>query len=232
MIILHGNHESKISDALVNLIADYKKKAHQIERLMAVKISQAELEQALQSQSLFGHEKVLIIDQLFSLPKSKKKDAYIKIIKQASQNLDIVLVEKKVLSASNLKPFPLAKVQLFKLSSSLFAWLDSFTPQKNTLAKQLTSLQKAIEQDGEMMCLLMFIRQIRLLIQAKEDFAIKGAPFMISKLKKQAQSFSLAQLLKVHQRLYLLDKAEKTSTNLMSLQENLEQLIIETASAN
>lgn len=225
MIILHGDNETKISDALVKLIADYKKSGHQVIRLEAKKLTLANLEQALQVKNLFGQDRIIIVDHLFSLPRSKKRTNFAKLIAQNTEK--VILVEKRKLSKTNLKHFPQAKIQLFKLSSALFSWLNSLNPNKKNLKQQLILLQKALEQDGAMMCLAMLARQIRLLIQAKENAKIKGPPFMIAKIKKQSQYFSLEQLLYLHKKLCLLDGAEKTSTNLMTLEQSLEGLIID-----
>ncbi len=224
MTILHGNNQTNISDALVKLIKDYKKNGCQVIRLEAKKLTLANLEQALQVTNLFGQDRLVVINHLFSLPRSKKRANFAKLIAKNTKN--VILVEKRKLSKANLKHFPQAKIQLFKLSSALFSWLDSISSNKNSLKRQLTLLQKALEQDGAMMCLAMLARQIRLLIQAKENAKIKGPPFMVSKIKTQARYFSLEQLLNLHKKLCLLDGAEKTSTNLMGLEQSLEGLVI------
>jgi hypothetical protein len=61
-----------------------------------------------------------------------------------------------------------------------------------------------------------------MLIQVKENQVIKMAPFMLAKLKKQAQEFSLAKLLTLHQLLYQIDQKQKQSTSLLNLETELD----------
>ncbi len=223
MLILHGDNQSKVHAQLSQVLADCQQKEITTQRLEAKHLSLAELEEALQAQSLFGNEKTIILEGLFSLPNSKKRTALIDFVKNHQEA--VVLVENKTLTASNLKNFPQAKVEHYPLTNTLFSFLDSLNPQGNK-TQQLNKLQAAITQDGAFMCLVMLARQIRLLIQAKEGHKMAGAPFMLAKLKKQSQNFSLEQLLKLHQQLYRLDSLEKTSQNLLSLENSLELFII------
>jgi DNA polymerase III delta subunit len=72
----------------------------------------------------------------------------------------------------------------------------------------------------------MLARQIRLLIQAKDGGAIAGPPFMVTKLKQQASGFSLAQLLTLHNQLVEIDYGIKTSTDAMTVRQQLDLLLL------
>jgi hypothetical protein len=126
-----------------------------------------------------------------------------------------------------LKKFPSARAEQFKLSSALFSWLDSISGGKNSVQtkKMLDMFQKAWQSDGDFMCFSMFIRQIRLLIQAKEGNFASMAPFMIGKLQKQSSTFSLPQLLTIHHKLLLIDFTQKTSQSRFNLGQELELLL-------
>ena len=65
-----------------------------------------------------------------------------------------------------------------------------------------------------------------MLIQASDGGRLSGPPFLISKLKSQANKFTLAQLLSLHAKLFALDVAQKTSTLKLSLAQELELLAI------
>jgi DNA polymerase III delta subunit len=65
-----------------------------------------------------------------------------------------------------------------------------------------------------------------MLIQAKEGAPLKGAPFMINKIKKQAERFSLDQLLKLHNAVYQLDGKIKNSELLLEVGAELDLLVI------
>ena len=85
--------------------------------------------------------------------------------------------------------------------------------------------QESVLNDGAEFVFLMIARQIRLLIQVKENQASKIAPFMLNKLKKQAQEFTLQKLLNLHHQLYLIDQKQKRSTGLLSLESELDLLL-------
>ncbi len=74
----------------------------------------------------------MIIEELHSLPQSKKRTDYLEQIIQASQFLDIVLWEKKSLTKNNLKKLTNAQIYYFPMSKALWQLLDQFSPQAKT----------------------------------------------------------------------------------------------------
>jgi len=222
MIILHGENIIKSREKLVSLIEEAKDNGKEIERLSAKKLTEASLETDLQKTSLFGTEQLVIIEELHSLPRSKKKTRLIEIVNQA--NVEVILWEKRNLTKTMLKQFPKAEVEYYKLSNSLFNWLDSFSP-KTPVKRQLTLLRQANETNGEHMSFVMLARQVRLLIEIKDGGRPAGPPFMISKLNGQAKDFSMDKLLNLHQQLFSIDMAAKTSGSFLSLGQELDLLV-------
>lgn len=221
MIILHGENIIQSRERLVALLQSARQAGTEIERLGAAKLTPAELETALQKTSLFGTEQLVVIEELHSLPRSAKKNQLLEIVSQA--NVDVILWEKRTLTPTMLKLFSQAQIEHFKLSNSLFSWLDAFSP-RTAQSKYWELAHKAQRANGEQMCFIMLVRQIRLLIQVKDGAPPSGAPFMISKLKKQAQDFSLQTLLKFHEQLFLIDQNVKTSGSFLSLGQELDLL--------
>ena len=219
--ILHGENKIKSRDKLVQIIASLQDKNQDFNRLDAKKITLPQLEKTLAQTSLFGTTETVLIEGIHSLPRSKKKDALIAIIPNAQK--DVVLWEKRVLTPTMLKKFPSARVELFKLTNSLFSWLYLFSPQ-TSVKKHLRSMDEAIQANGEHMCFVMLMRQIRLLIQVKDGGKPGGAPFMIRKLQQQAQYFSLDQLLEIHSNLFEIDQKMKSSKGFLSLKQDLDLL--------
>lgn len=221
IIILHGENTVKSRDHLVQLTREAKYAGKDVVQLAAAKLTPADLESTLQKTSLFGTEQLVVIEELHSLPKSNRKNLLIDITSRA--NVDVILWEKRELTPTMLKKFPKAQVKYFKITNSLFTWLDAFSP-KTPKTKQLTLLQQAVQTNGEHMCFVMLARQIRLLIQIKDGGMPAGPPFMIAKLKKQAQDFTLDKLLKIHEQLFMIDQAAKTSQSFFSLGQELDLL--------
>jgi DNA polymerase III delta subunit len=232
MRILHGENIVQSRNSLVALVVAAKEAGKQVQSINAKSLDLPVMEQLLGSENLFAEPQLLVIEELHSLPKSKKKDALIEMLgnfagagasgESGAESTAVILWEKRELTPTMLKKFPGGRADLFKLSSALFSWLDSFGGDKN---HQLQLLAKALASDGDFMCFSMLARQIRMLIQAKEGNLV-GAPFMIAKLKSQCRNFSLEELLQVHRQLLLIDLGQKTSSSRLSLSQELELLVV------
>lgn len=228
LTILHGEDTTASRARLGVILDEARQKNTTISRLVAKKLSLAELEEAFVSTSLFEGDELVVLEELHSLPKSKKKEALLalftaKTTNQATQK-QVVLWESRQLTATMLKRFPAAKVQEFKLSKKLFQWLDSLGQASPT--KKIELLKQSVASQGEYLCFVMLVRQIRLLIMAKAGGKITGAPFMISKLRSQAQRFSLEKLLATHLQLLEIDRQLKRSENSLTLTQQLDLITL------
>jgi DNA polymerase III delta subunit len=226
LTIVHGENLIKSRERLFQLKQLAQSNGQQLNTLLAKKISPQKLEESLLAKDLFGQEQCLIIEQLHSLPHSKKRSTYIESIQQASQFLNIILWEKKSLSKNNLKKFPQAKVFSYPMGKALWQLVDQLNPKPSAKKGQLLLLQQAIEQDSAEFCLSMISKRVSDLIAIKVDAQVKIHPFVKNKLEKQKQNFSLRQLLNFHQKLYNLDHKLKHSHNLLSLASELDLLLI------
>jgi DNA polymerase III delta subunit len=224
MIIIHGENIIASRQKLIEIIDLAKNQKQEIIRQESKTLDEARLEELLGSSDLFGTKKTIIIESLHSLQTSKKKKLLIKMCANSELH-NLVLWEKRTLTKTMLKQFGTAENYEFKASKTLFAWLDLFG-QKNTETKKLQLLHEAINKDGEYFCFIMLIRQFRLLIQAKTGEKIGGAPFMITKLNKQAALFTIEELLKTYKEILKMDYALKTSKNLLSMSQWLDLLSI------
>jgi hypothetical protein len=224
LTILHGENIIDSRDKLVEIITAAKNKNKSIERLDAKKINPGILESKLVKQDLFGTEITIVIEELHSLPRSKQKTLLVEMI--ARSEVDVILWEKRKLTAAMTKKFPQAKNIEFKLSNALFSWLDSLSGHKKSKKQQLTAFHQALKTEDPHLCLIMLARQIRMLIQVKESGTMAGAPWMVQKIKKQSQSFSLQQLLNIHDQLLEIDLRQKTSDNALKLDQELDLLLL------
>ncbi len=223
MIVIHGDNIIESRQKLVSIINQAKEKDVLVERLNAQKLDVPTLEVKLQKTDLFGHSRMLIIEEFHSQRRSKKQTAMINMLNQAEMR--VCLWEKRELTATMLKKLDADQVFKFKLANSLFNWLDSLSPRSNSKSKQIKLLHQAIQENSDYMCFVMLARQIRMLIQAATGGQVKGPYFVINKIKRQAKLFSLLQLLSLHQQLYQLDTAIKTSTQKLTLTQSLEHII-------
>lgn len=221
MIIIHGDNTSQSRKKLQELIDQTRDSNTRIIRIEASKLTPAQLQENLGSNDLFGSDQLFIVEELHSLPTSTRKKDLIEQIAATGSNL--ILYEKKALTATMLKKFPAAQVFEFKITNTLWELLDNLGGLDKK--KLLSKLQTAIDQNDAFLVFTMLVRQTRLLLQVKSGGNVAGAPFMVAKLKKQASQFNLEQLLALHSQLFKLEAAQKTSTNPLDLAHELDLLL-------
>jgi len=224
LTLIHGENLTKSREKLWQIKTEAQAKGQKIETLLAKKIKPSDLEIALAASDLFGQERLLVIEELHSLAHSKKRTGYMNAINQASEHLAIVLWDKKLLSASNLKKYPQAQEFKFKMGKALWKLVDELSP-KNKPA-QLKTLHRAIEEDSAHFCLSMITKRIRELLAFSEGAVAGIHPFVKRKLARQVKNFSQPQLFRLHQKLYELDAQIKQSQNLLPLEAQLDLFLL------
>lgn len=222
--ILHGEQLVTSRQKLTELLGTFKNQGLEITRLEAKTLDSSSLEEVLGRSNLFGSDQAVVIEGLHSLPTSARKKELLALV--ATSAITTVLWEKRALTATMLKKFPQAQVQEFKPTSHVFKWLDSLTGQAANSKQQLGLLHAAIKQDGAELCFHLLVRQVRLLLNAKVGNPLKGAPFMVTKIRKQAQNFSLPQLLAFHTQLFMIEKRVKTGEAQLDLTRTLDLLTL------
>lgn len=222
--LLHGDNHVQSRTALTTALHRAKETGQLIVHLEFKNLELRQLQSTLESQSLFGDPQLFVGEELHSLPKSKRKDELCTYLGQLSQTAApvVLLWEKKLLTATELKRFAGAKVTAFAATRVMFSWLQALTGQASPSAKQrmLTLFRAAVESDGEQFCSAMLARQVRLLLQAKEG----SLPPTQAKVLSQARLFSVSQLHWLHQQLTLIDQRQKSAHSLLSLASELEFL--------
>lgn len=223
MIVIHGENIAHSRKKLQELITQAKNANTTITRLEAKRLTSASLQEAMGGNSLFGGDKLIIVEELHSLPASKRKKELIEQISNSSLE-NLVLYEKRKLTATMLKKIGNPQVFEFKISNTLWKFLDQIGgPDKTKIIKLL---RESIAQNDEFFVYTMIIRQIRMLITAKDGGVLKGAPFMITKLQGQARNISLNQLLKTHHQLFKIDLKQKNSQLALSLGQELDLILL------
>ncbi len=227
MVILHGENIVASRKALEQEVATFKKKgADEIIALDGGKLELTELKQALESTSLLGKNRLVIIENLLSSTKGKRKEEMLDYLKQENRDKPLILWESKEIGKLGLKKLTSkAKINLFKIPPLIFKFLDSLSSQNKK--ETLKLLHQCLRTDSPEIVFYMICRQMRLLIIAR-DLGEKGlplAPWQQAKFLNQAQKFSLDQLLKIHQRLLRIDYEQKTGKAPMPLASQLDLLI-------
>ncbi|MBI2442427.1 MAG: hypothetical protein HYV40_00775 [Candidatus Levybacteria bacterium] len=189
-----------------------------------------DLVQVFEGGELFQESKNIFLEDLFArVKKGQELTSYTDYISSQGKEHDITLWEGKQLTKTQLSSIPQAQTLLYKVPSTLFTFLDELKPG-NT--KRLIILAQQAKHDvGEEMLLAMLVRLIRQLLALKEHAEIeevkKLAPWQKSKLQTQAAHFTTEQLLRLHERLFLLDKKRKTGTNDLSLPASIDFFLLQ-----
>lgn len=219
--ILHGDDEVAIHKELSRILQEQASRGVQISRLDAKGLSLPVLESTLGTQELFAPEKILIVDRLHGLPKSKAKDELIDLVsKYGEGETHVVLVENKVVTPTMLKKFPNARVVVLKLPVLLFSFVDSLGIQAST--RLITAFHQIIETQDAEFVFAMLVRQIRMLLSYVSDGSYSGSPFGRNKIVTQSSHFRLDTLLRLHKSLLAIDLGQKTSRSPLSLTQEID----------
>jgi len=222
--ILHGDNQVASRQKLNELIKAQKSAGvEEIIRLDGAKIDQNQLVQEVAPTSLFGSNRLIIVEGLFSRPKSQQKKALLESLHRSLDNLPSLIVwEPKALTKTVLKNFTSVQIKEFKLTQTLFTFLDSLYPGNASESYRL--LEKTRLHEADELIFFMLVRQIRLLIQVKDKVA-KLPPWQIQKLNRQANLFPFEKLIEVHHQLLEIDRSIKTGKTQLPLSAHLDLLL-------
>lgn len=139
--IFHGDNQLASRSAL-NSFLD-KKTGFDIFRVDAKEINLDHINGFINSQSLFSSQKIIVFLNFFSIPKAIS-DKLIKIIKSNS-DFDIVIWQDKTITATQIKTFPKATIEVFPLDKKLFNCLNNLYPKN--LTKFIPLFHQVLEQE-------------------------------------------------------------------------------------
>jgi len=228
IIIFHGDDIVASRQELKRRLKQLKTEKLEIIKLEAIGLSSDQLAQALQSNSLFGLDRLVVIENLFSQPQISIKTQFIDLLDKGTKSR-LILWEKKSITTSNLKKLALyeTEIKLFKTPAIIFKFLDSIRP--NNQAQILNLYHLALKQNPAEAIFYFLCRRIAQLIQAAdpESPSLKAAPWQQTKLNNQAKHKQLEDWLKLHQKLVNIDYQIKTGKNLLPLSSQLDLLLID-----
>lgn len=215
--LLHGDNieVSRIEFNKLKLLA----KAKHIREIDGNAIDDNQLTQALESQSLFGGETVVFIENLF--PKLGKKQKRIEAICTILTNstADVIIWEQKEVGVSVTKNLGKAIVRVFKIPIIIFRFLDTFS---------LSLLQTTLKTEVPEIVFTMMVKRVRLLIQLADNVKPEGlADWQATRLTVHARTFTMDQLISMHKKLLNIEISIKTGTTPFTLTQLLEQFIIQ-----
>lgn len=214
MFLFHGDYHIGSRTFLLELINKAKDKQQEVIQLDGKKIDLNQLIQSTTSHSLFGGEKIVVIENLLSRPKSTLQKEIFNWLKKYKDETDLIFWEGKSIGKVAQRNLPVkTTVKEFKTPALIFKLVEQISPDQKPQALQ--TLEQLLKNTPAEFIFAMIIRQIRFLILISQGKTITGAPWMIGKLKKQASFFNKENLLECYHRLYQIDKSVKTGHSIM-----------------
>ncbi|MBI4066941.1 hypothetical protein HY407_01045 [Candidatus Gottesmanbacteria bacterium] len=217
--IIHGDDEVTSR----NKLKDLKEKSKEKETITldGKNITIADLKQALESQSLFLLEKLVIIENLLTRRPSKERDEAIKYISANKFDSDIIHYEEKEVTPAVLKKFPSAQNFNFKPQGNIFKFVDNIRPSSSKFLVPL--FHELIKTEPPEVVFVMIVRQIRNILLASDstsDYLKEFAPWQKAKISSQAKYFRQDYLVTIYRKLLEIDykiKSGRTPLNLTQL---------------
>jgi DNA polymerase III delta subunit len=221
--ILHGDNVVNSRKILLEKIEESRKKgAKEIIRLNGASLDLTELKQAVESQSLFGLDKLVVIEGVLSRPKSKIKQDLIDYLKKVDDGANLILWEQKSLTKTQLKLFLKSTVIEFKTSTVIFKFLEAIRPNNSVLLVKL--YQECLRNDSVETLFYMISRQIRMLLMSMDN-EIKMPSWQVSKLKNQLENLGEEKVLSLHEKLIMTDEKIKTGKSNLGLKGELDLML-------
>ncbi len=210
--IIHGSDQSATRNALAELRTKYKETVI----LDGKNLALSDLQLALESQSLFGEEKIVVVENYFNGRKNRD-DVLNYLLHQP--NVSLVFWEDKESKSKDLSKISgkSTKVLVYNLPIVIFRFLDSFYPGNSKNCLNL--FREALNQNEPEMLNYMLVKQIRYMLlslpdnnstpEVPTDFK-RLATWQIAKLNKQANFFGTERLQNLYNNLEQIEYEQKS----------------------
>ena len=215
MLIFHGENYPLSRQAYLG-----SREGFQVQGLETISIDGGnlilgELQNQLQTSSLFGGGKVICIENLFSRRPSSEKNNLISFLSRHIPPPDIVIYDPKDIS-SQIKSFPAPIIKKFDWPKYLFQFLDSFS---------FPALRQTLMHLPPEVILASLAKQLHNLLLLKHD-SLNLPSWQTNKLQSLSSRFSLPQLTSMERQLLDIDYQAKNSLLISDLTSALEDWCI------
>lgn len=218
--LLHGDNIVESRDAL-NLLRVDRDEVITIEGKTA---QLNEIKQACESMSLFGEKRLVIIENLFSRLSKNELKEFIAYLSSIESSYDIIIWEGRSLTKATIGKLGKSwQIKEFSIPKVIFTLMESVKPKNNRRMIELLQKARELKTSNEFI-FLMLVRQIRMLLLAKDN-GLTGIPtWMAGKFSKQANYFQTEDLLMLYKKLLAIDIRQKTGTGVYDLAGELDLL--------
>lgn len=225
LTILCGEDSVSSRRQLQLLLDEYRKSNHLIEYISPSQIMDV-YKDSNGVVSLFGQQKVYVINNLSSTYSKRSKAELAKIIEELASNKDITLLDweegKSAYELSSLKKIA-SQFKEFKPEKSIFQLMDSCFPGNKK--DFISNLQKVNITQEETFIFIMLSRHMRSLLLAKYNgLDSKVSPWQKRNLLNQSKLWEEQKLIGFYEGLARIDIAMKTSNTPFKMKESLDIL--------
>ena len=225
--LLHGDN---VETSRAELLRLKKQTQGEVRQLHGPTLGETELIEALEAASLFGKEKLVVIENLLSGLKRKPKNLELLVKRLTSRAADthIILWENREISETSLKPLgSKLNVKLFKVPPLIFQFLDSL--RQGNPKMPLTLFEKILNsQQSPELIFALIVRRVRLLIIIKDNLRPPTlGEWQFARLTSQAKLFTMEKLLDMHARLLKLEYSFKSGVSPFTFAQLIEQFLID-----
>lgn len=220
MLVLHGDDYVNSRNELQKHKDGAVQKSKEIITLDGQKIQLTDLKQAVESLSLFGTDRLVVIENVFGGQKSARQGSLIDYLIQ-NQPETVIVWETKALTPASIKKLTNTHIQEFKPKTIIFDFLASIRPNNQ---KQILKLyQQVLQSDPVELVFFLMVKQMRQLFTASSDpQSLTGPSWLTTKINSQAKLFSTEHLLKLYQGLFEIEKGLKTGLSPVPIETALE----------
>lgn len=227
--IFHGENIELSRKSFIEAIAKLKSGGiNEVVRLNGAEIVRSDLIQALESQSLFGGDRIVAIEGLFSRRPSKEKDSLISYISSLfliPYSFFLLLWEPKKLTPASLKKItnkPDVVIKEFKISGLLYKFLDQVIPGNGRPAS--ATFNSLVNEEPVELVFYLLVKRITELILENSSSGSGGGydDWRRQNLIAQASKWTEKGLTNFHRKLTEIDEAVKTGSTPSFLSSHLD----------
>lgn len=225
--IIHGSNQVVCRNEL-NL---HKAKFKEVVTLDGKNLILKDLELTISSQSLFGLERLVVIENFFA--GKKNREDIITFLNSSNINYELVFWEEKESKSKDLTKFSPSntKILLYNLPSIIFKFLDSVYP--GNLKQVLALFAQVLEANEAEIIFFMLVKQFRYLLLSRLEAKIfpsdysRLAPWQKQKIAGQSTHFTKDQLLDMYSHMLQLEYSLKSGQTSLEAAESLKLFLIQ-----
>ncbi|MCL5676181.1 MAG: hypothetical protein M1120_03585 [Patescibacteria group bacterium] len=229
--VVHGSNQVLTRNSLNS----FRQKYQEVLILNGKNLTKNDLELGLKSQSLFGQDKLLIIENYFQ--GKKNREEVVKYLNSLPETQEIVFWEDRESKIADLKKLnpKNSRILQFNFPTVIFKFLDSLYPGNHKVSYVL--FESCLEQNEAEMIFFMTVKLFRNLLLTKNvndkkeqnfpDDYLKISSWQKQKLFVQAKLFETKDLILLYNKLLNLDYEIKTGESGIDMETGLKLFILQ-----